>query len=168
MASLNTKMYIWDSPNSEKDAVSLLQKYNILSDVGNTPTVTGSNCISENRSFGSVTLQLVINIREKEPNNWFEGSCIPLLTSVRFVCCWCKELTAVKYCEVQLNLADKTSYIRTIICRSFVFLTWKRKKKRKYVNRAAQWKYAKVCFRKVKIIWVEYCLNSRLLAVSVQ
>ena len=41
-------------------------------------------------------------------DNWFEGCRIPFCSALRFIYCWCEELTSVKFCEKQLDLSVKT------------------------------------------------------------
>ncbi|KAF8767664.1 hypothetical protein HNY73_020586 [Argiope bruennichi] len=45
---------------------------------------------------------------ELRKDNWFEGSRIPFCSALRFIYCWCEELTSTKFCEKQLDLSDKT------------------------------------------------------------
>lgn len=63
--------------------------------------------------------------------NWFEGSPIPFATSVRFIYCWCKELTLIKFCEAQLNLADKTVIDWNNYMREICVLDLEKKRKKK-------------------------------------
>ena len=53
-------------------------------------------------------------------NNWFADSRLPFATAVRFFYCWAKDLTSIKWCEEQLDMADKTtidwnSYMREAV-----------------------------------------------------
>ena len=53
-------------------------------------------------------------------NNWFADSRLPFVTAVRFFYCWAKDLTSIKWCEEQLDMADKTtidwnSYMREAV-----------------------------------------------------
>ena len=41
-------------------------------------------------------------------DNCFEGSRIPFCSALRFIYCWCEELTSIKSCVNQLDLSDKT------------------------------------------------------------
>ena len=63
------------------------------------------------------TCKKKINIRV---GNWFVDTRIPFLTAVRFFYCWSEELTSIKWCHDQLNMAQATtvdwnSYIREAI-----------------------------------------------------
>ena len=51
--------------------------------------------------------------------NWLEGSRIPIVTVIRFIYCWCHELTSVEFCEHELQMnknttTDWNNYMRCI------------------------------------------------------
>ncbi|GFT32589.1 uncharacterized protein TNCV_3145421 [Trichonephila clavipes] len=119
MASSNTKLTIWDLPNSEKDAVAFFQNYNILPNGRKCTNSHSMKLYFGKRIFwkcGLGTCNQMVAIRN---GNWFEASRLPFLIALRFIYCWAKKLTTIKFCEEQLNLADKTvtdwnNYMREI------------------------------------------------------
>ncbi|GFQ93083.1 uncharacterized protein TNCT_41431 [Trichonephila clavata] len=112
-------MGIWDLPASEKDAVELLQGYGIIPNERTCKNSHKMKLYFGKQIFWKCNVEECNQHLGVRTGNWFEGSRISFVTAVRFIYCWCKELTSIKFCAEELGIADKTvidwnNYMREI------------------------------------------------------
>ncbi|GFQ86141.1 transposase, ISXO2-like domain-containing protein [Trichonephila clavata] len=101
-------MGIWDLPASEKDAVELLQGYGIIPNERTCKNSHKMKLYIGKQIFWKCNVEECNQHLGVRTGNWFEGSRISIVTAVRFIYCWCKELTSIKFCAEELGIADKT------------------------------------------------------------
>ncbi|VDN58144.1 unnamed protein product [Dracunculus medinensis] len=93
----------------EREAVEFLQNHGIL-----PTTMTCRNGHVAKLHFNKHiywrcskrTCQRKMRIRS---GNWLEGSRIPISTILRFMRCWCEDLTSIEWCQRELKLSKDTT-----------------------------------------------------------
>ena len=106
---INFKMTIFDLPNTEEEAVKFLQRKGILH--------ANRMCVNNHKIklyFGrNIFWKCNVHSCKKKVNmrvgNWFKNIRLPLVTAVRFLYCWSKELTSIKWCTEELKMAQATT-----------------------------------------------------------
>lgn len=101
-------MRIWDLPKTEQDAILFFQERNILPKKRKCTNSHDMKLYFGKRKFWKCNLRQCDQQVGLRKDNWFEGSRIPFCSALRFIYCWCEELTSIKFCEKQLDLSDKT------------------------------------------------------------
>lgn len=115
---------LWRLPDSEPAAVELLQEYGVV--------LRSRRCKQNHDMKLYFTDGIKWKCNKRKCNetkrfrvgNWLEYSRIPIVTVVRFIYCWCEELTSIEFCDRQLNISQHTvvdwnMYMREI-CASIV------------------------------------------------
>lgn len=102
-------MQIWDLPATEDDAVTFLQEHGILPSHRICTEGHQMKLYFGTRVFWSCNIRSCRQNIGMRVGNWFKASKISFLSAVRFIYCWCEELTSIKWCQQQLNFSDKTT-----------------------------------------------------------
>jgi len=110
---------MWSLPQSEEDAVKLLQEHGILH-----PQRQCKNGHDAKLYFGKLIFwkcnikncQKKVSVRN---NTWFEHSRLSFVTVLRFIFAWSQELTSIKWCEQNLKINKNTvidwnNYLREV------------------------------------------------------
>ncbi|GBO46687.1 hypothetical protein AVEN_74054-1 [Araneus ventricosus] len=100
---------LWQLPNNEEAAIEFLKSTGII----HKERVCSNNhqmklYITE-PPIWRCCLRSCKERKGMRTKTWFEGRRIPFLTAVRFIYCWCQELTSVEFCELQLQMNHNTS-----------------------------------------------------------
>lgn len=113
-------MGLWDLPSNETEAIRFFQDFGILPNIREcTNSHPMKLYINKEKNFWKCNVNKCRQTIRMRVGNWFEGSRISFTTAVRFIYCWCKELTPIKFCQEELHMADKTiiewdNYLREI------------------------------------------------------
>lgn len=103
------KMKIWDLPNTEEGAVEFFQEKGLL------PSSMKCNKNHDMKLYFCDRIRWRCHLsscRTKKSirtGTWFETSKLPFLTCLRFIYSWSEELTTMKWCNKQLDMAGGTA-----------------------------------------------------------
>lgn len=122
---------IWELPPCEKSAVAFFQEKGILPAKRICPRGHVMKLYFGERIQWSCNLRSCRAKVNMRIGNWFQGSRLPFLTSIRFIYYWTQKLTTTDWCHRHLSMANSTTvewnnYLREV-CAAAVELQSTRK-----------------------------------------
>lgn len=116
---------IFDLPQGESEAIAFLQQKGILPEF--RLCANGHNMklsLGGRPQWWCRKKECKTTVRLRS-GNWLENSRLPFLTALRFIFCWCEELTSIKWCAKHLGMSKSTAvdynnYMREICAWSVI------------------------------------------------
>lgn len=103
------KMKIFDLPRTEEEAVAFLQEKGILPAERICPNGHKMTLYFSISIYWKCNTRPCLKKVAIRNGNWFVGSRLSFVTAVRFFYCWSEELTSIKWCNKQLDMAQATT-----------------------------------------------------------
>ena len=102
-------MKIFDLPSTEEDAIAFLQEKGVLPTErfckkGHPMKLSIGSRVDWRCNKSGCRNKIGIRV-----GTWFVDTRLPFVTAVRFFYCWAQELTSIKWCNEQMDMADKTT-----------------------------------------------------------